>query len=273
MTSIILVIAIVFSISAREGYYRDIFRDIGTNLGAAFLEPALDSLRYDAEMMFLANDDDTAIQTKIGDLQYHHFLVNCKTGVKNFKIDVKEEPGYDFHLFAAPDTFAFKTNAPYANTTAGNEKSLLIPDTLRSTLYIGVKCATTIDTVEVYGGSDGNIYRYIKYTGKTKTLNGISYTVKASWDQTGISSPDAPRPDLGISYIQFKNCILCTVNGNGQARQVQIFNAQGRLCYYTQMPAYSSTIQWRPATPGIYIIRIQAETGSVLTRRVLIQGI
>ena len=122
--------------------------------------------------------DRDPLHTRIGDLQYHHFYITVPKGTRKVTLEVTTPEGWkdvDLYLFADSGQKAFKSSAPYKNLVLGCDKKLVIEKPNPGRLYISVQCATTVDTVETkYGDS---------YTGRTDVLNGVPYTIKATWEK------------------------------------------------------------------------------------------
>ena len=129
-------------------------------------------LYYDVErVMNKSTSDNDPLFTKIGDKQYHHFIIIFARPTNHVKITLDGEDGYDFHLFAAKDTFAFNHSADYVNSTSGSDKVLAIGEAVPAcTLFVGVKLDTTVDT------ASGSIFPV--YTGALEVLNGLAYSIK-----------------------------------------------------------------------------------------------
>ncbi len=119
-------------------------------------------------------DNDPAF-TKIGDKQYHHFKVDIPQGASNFEITLQGEFGYDLNLYANPNNHAFNSTAQYKETASGSVKSISIPNPTAGTWYIGVECATTVTAEKVSWGYE--------YYGNLDVLNGVSYSIDASWNE------------------------------------------------------------------------------------------
>ncbi len=128
------------------------------------------------EMVKGTKDNDPAF-TKIGDKQYHHFVVNVPEGVKSLRIDLKSVKGnkdYDMFLFAADGKFAFNDVAEYGNMTHGFDKYLVIDNPKAGQLYISVYCNTTVTALENERGQ--------QYIGRTDVLNGVPYKLKVDFE-------------------------------------------------------------------------------------------
>ena len=119
-------------------------------------------------------DNDPAF-TKIGDKQYHHFVVNIPKGAKNVKVKLFTTKDYiDFNLAMNKDDFAFTKTAKFKNVTLGGSKTLEVGNIEAGKWYIGVECATTVEEIPTDYGT--------AYAGKLEVLNGIPYTIQVSWE-------------------------------------------------------------------------------------------
>lgn len=128
------------------------------------------------EMIRTTGDNDPAF-TRIGDRQYHHFAVDVPKGVEEIKVELsapeKWTGKFDLWLFADGQDFAFRENARWKDIRHGTDKTLTIPAPKPGRYYISVFCATTVDAPETFYG--------VQYTGRTDVLNGVPYTLKATW--------------------------------------------------------------------------------------------
>jgi len=121
-------------------------------------------------------DNDPAY-TRIGDKQYHHFLVNIPEGAKNIKVKLtsKDYNYIDFNLAMNKDEIAFVKSATYKNVALGAEKALEFDTLPAGKWYVSVECATTVETVPTDYG--------VAYKGKLEVLNGIPYTISVTWNE------------------------------------------------------------------------------------------
>lgn len=122
------------------------------------------------------NDNNTTGQEKIGDRQYHHFVVEIPAGVERLTVTVDGDDDYDLDLFLNPGDFAFRNEPETIEATndSSADESVVIDHPAEGTWYIGVKCSTPVETTEENWG-----YRY---SGNLGVLNGVSYTLTADWD-------------------------------------------------------------------------------------------
>ena len=112
--------------------------------------------------------------TKIGDKQYHHFKIEIPEGVSKLSVVLDGEDRYHLNLYLKREDFAFRSGADYADTTDGANKTISVSELSSGTWFVGVECATTIGTINRDWGYE--------YTGNLDVLNGVSYSITASWD-------------------------------------------------------------------------------------------
>lgn len=97
-------------------------------------------------------------------------------GVRSLTMTLNGEKGYDLDLFARRGGFAFKgkPGVVYAANRSGAKERITLTAPQAGTWYIGVKCATTVASVQ---GKTSPVY-----TGNLGVLNGAGYSIKAEWD-------------------------------------------------------------------------------------------
>ncbi len=117
-------------------------------------------------------DNDPAY-TKIGDKQYHHFKVEIPANTGSLEITLAGDSGYDLNLYAHPGAFAFNSVAAHKQVVSGSDKVLTITDPAEGTWFIAVECATTVHAEKQTWGYD--------YSGGVGVLNGVAYSIEASW--------------------------------------------------------------------------------------------
>lgn len=128
-----------------------------------------------ARAMTRCTHDNDPAHTRIGDRQYHHFVVNVPKGAKAVTIDLSTIKGwdtYDLYLFASDKGFAFNGNSRYSNVARGANKKLVVTGPKPGKLYVSVYCDSTVETVDTPWGE--------QYTGMLNVLNGIPYTIKST---------------------------------------------------------------------------------------------
>ncbi|MBN1984304.1 MAG: T9SS type A sorting domain-containing protein [Chitinivibrionales bacterium] len=236
-------------------YMGGVFRYSFDGLGVARVKQMLEN--GVTVTMDKSGADDNPAFMKIGDRQYHHFIVSLP---KNYShtctITLTGTDGYDFHLFAGSDTFAFKTTARYADTSLGAQKKLVIPNA-SGTLFIGVKLATTVEEKVVTVGID----KYIEYEGALEVLNGIAYSICAQWSgSTPLTTKETftiVKPTLhqgrGTIAIAFGS-----MKAASSVDQVQIFDLKGRIFFGPTGLSDTKSFQWTAPSGGIYILRLRS---------------
>jgi len=147
---------------------------------AAFLQYAMDGNGDPAVKAALENgvtrqmnDNSTTGHEKIGDLQYHHFTVDLPAGMSWLTISLNGA-AYDLNLFVRQGDFAFagEPDVVDANNDSGSDETITIVNPSGGTWYIGVKCATTVTSVQ----GDHSVY-----SGALGVLNGVAYSITAEW--------------------------------------------------------------------------------------------
>ena len=119
-------------------------------------------------------EDGDPSHTMIGDMQYHHFVVNVPSDVKDITISLTSSADCDLQLLACTDTYAYADVAEYKSESTGANQQIVIPCPLAGLWYIAVRCLTTVTSTDVPLGQE--------YTGRTDVLNGVPYTITASWN-------------------------------------------------------------------------------------------
>jgi hypothetical protein len=133
-------------------------------------------LNQEPRRMVCKTSDRDPDHTRIGDLQYHYFVLNIPKGIHEVKIRLSPVSGYgdyDLYLCADYSEFPVLSQAQYRNVLAGCEKTLTIPDPEQDRIFVAVYCATSVDTQKTASG-----YRYV---GRTDVLNGVPYIITAEF--------------------------------------------------------------------------------------------
>lgn len=136
-----------------------------------------------------STSDNDPQHTKIGDLQNHHFALWVPEGAKNLTITLQRLGGETYedcelNLYVKKGSFAFKTEKlDAANIGDEDYKSTTFTTPEKGLYYVCVNCATTVtSTKTTYSNGKGKTGTYYKYTGHTEVLNGVPYTIKATWE-------------------------------------------------------------------------------------------
>lgn len=120
-------------------------------------------------------DNDPAF-TRIGDRQYHHFLLDvpkkCKQAVVTLK-GITGEDNFDLTLCANRKEMAFCENASSKDNSKGCNKTLVINKPKAGKWYVSVLCETTVTATT---GKHGTVY-----SGRTDVLNGVPYQLTVSY--------------------------------------------------------------------------------------------
>ncbi len=119
--------------------------------------------------------------TKIGDKQYHHFLLEIPEDVPQLSITVSSQQGYHFNIYLNKNNYAFRSNAQYSDISLASEKILTAEQVSAGQYYIGVECESTVSAISHDWG--------FEYVGNLEVLNGIEYTLQAEYMQTSANDP------------------------------------------------------------------------------------
>ncbi|CAM2010439.1 PPC domain-containing protein [Acanthopleuribacter pedis] len=118
-------------------------------------------------------------EIKVGDGQYHHYKVTVPSGQRFLRIDLGTTDPFDLHLFLHNGDFAFLGYNTREVVGSGGSKSLVIDNPPAGEWFIGVKGASYPDA------------NYIRNDGGIEVLNGIGYSLTATWS-------DAPECETQI---------------------------------------------------------------------------
>ena len=209
------------------------------------------------------NDNDPA-HTKIGDRQYHHFKVSFPNAVSNFAIKVDAQTGYHLNIYIKKDSFAFKSNALYADTTYASSKIFNVGNLAAGTYYISVECDTTVTTIVQNWG--------YAYTGNLAVLNGISYSIRLDWllsmqnNTFNNNIKIYPNPSTDIIHIEIPDI------GN-KAVNIMVINTLGKVVLSRNTKtagSYSYLLNVSDLPKGIYFVSINIGNNKYL-KKIIVQ--
>ncbi|NQV15880.1 T9SS type A sorting domain-containing protein [bacterium] len=217
----------------------------------------------ESRSMDLYTEDNLPEFTRIGDKQYHHFTISVPPEADSLRIELNAEAGFEFNLYADPNDFAFENTALYMSSAEGSEHVLSLPTETAGLWYIGVECASSVES-----------FNFL-YWGQTEVLNGVAYGITASWDTVGVVGiADFATPTSGFTlYPNFPNpfnpttTITYTLSESSETSLV-IYDINGRqikslLSDYQKPGTYK--MMWNgvddsgnPVLSGMYFARLQA---------------
>ncbi len=127
-------------------------------------------------------EDNDPAYTAIGDRQCHHFVIHLPAAVPSLTLHLQGDGAYDMELYLKKDSFAFPDSDPDYSAASGGPVQTLTTGALEPGLYyVTVRCATTVTATETVTDKTRNKGRSFVYSGKTGVLNGVPYTIGASW--------------------------------------------------------------------------------------------
>ena len=154
------------------------------DLAAAMMQYALDGQGYTevkgllqkgvARVMDKSTSDNYPAFARIGDKQTHHFAFIIPEGNSNVTISLKSDVDCDMALMIDKDTYAYEEDAHYVQDSEGSVKTMSFEKLEPGLWFLGVKCNTTVDSVDLKYGQ--------AYSGRTDVLNGVPYSVVVDWE-------------------------------------------------------------------------------------------
>lgn len=131
------------------------------------------------------HDNDALGFEKLGDLQYHHFIVNVPAQATDLEVWLENASEYPIELYARHGGFAFRGESEIVHAVTENGRHVVrIASPKPGNWFIGVKGASTVETkVDEFGH---------QYVGNLELLNGLAYSITADWS---VPKPNSP-PDL-----------------------------------------------------------------------------
>ena len=118
--------------------------------------------------------DADPLHTMIGDLQYHHFAVYVPYGSSDLKITLTSPTDCDLQLAVSFHTYAYSDVADFVSDSKGPNQEYFIHKPISGLWFISVRCLTTVIAKDTELG--------LEYSGRTDVLNGVPYTILATWD-------------------------------------------------------------------------------------------
>ena len=126
--------------------------------------------------------DNDPSYTAIGDRQCHHFVVYLPKGTESLRVELGSSAGADLELFLRHGGFAFPENEPeYSSAAPGGNQEIVTGPLEAGLWFVAVRCATTVTATEKVTDPALGLGRHFVYTGHTEVLNGVPYTITASW--------------------------------------------------------------------------------------------
>lgn len=122
-------------------------------------------------------EDNDPLYTRVGDKQYHHFVLNVPRGCKRAVVSLdgyENAKRFDLTLCAKRGYFAFHNNTLHKVVSRGCKKQLVLHQPKAGKWYVSVLCETTVTALV---GKDGT-----RYSGRTAVLNGVPYKISVKYE-------------------------------------------------------------------------------------------
>ena len=124
-----------------------------------------------------STEDCSPEYTKIGDKQYHHFIIEVPRGCKRAVISLdgyEDAKKYDLTLCAKRGEFAFHDNTLNKVVSRGCKKQLVLEKPKAGKWYVSVFCETTVTALRGKYGT--------RYSGRVGVLNGVPYKISVKYE-------------------------------------------------------------------------------------------
>ena len=124
-----------------------------------------------------STEDCVPEYTKIGDKQYHHFIIEVPRGCKRAVISLdgyEDAKKYDLTLCAKRGEFAFHDNTLRKVVSRGCKKTLVLEKPKAGKWYVSVFCETTVTALRGKYGT--------RYSGRVGVLNGVPYKISVKYE-------------------------------------------------------------------------------------------
>ena len=122
-------------------------------------------------------EDNDPLYTRVGDKQYHHFVVDVPRGCKRAVVSLdgyEDAKRFDLTLCAKRGDFAFHNNTLHKVVSRGCKKQLVLRQPKAGKWYVSVLCETTVTALT---GKNGT-----RYSGRTAVLNGVPYKISVKYE-------------------------------------------------------------------------------------------
>ena len=122
-------------------------------------------------------EDAAPAYTRIGDKQYHHFVIDVPRGCKRAVVSLdgyEEASKYDLTLCAKRGDFAFHDNTLHKSVSRGCKKTLVLEQPKAGKWYVSVFCETTVTALRGKYGT--------RYSGRVGVLNGVPYKISVKYE-------------------------------------------------------------------------------------------
>ncbi len=212
--------------------------------------------------------DDPAY-VMVGDRQYHHFAIDVHSRASNLTVTLNGNDSFDLNLYLKHEDFAFRSTADHADTSLGADKAIHLAEPAVGRWFVGVECATTVQA-HLQGDS------FYLYSGRTDVLDGVDYSITASWSPGGVADCPPVVRDRGLSAFPSPFRTVCEISVPPGAGDIEVYDMSGRQVASSRDRSLTRTrsgnrYRWQPGESvgaGVYLIRVRTGEASV-TKRVV----
>jgi len=154
------------------------------------------------------NNNNSPGYERIGDKQYHHFIVDIPSGVGSLTINLDGNNNYDLDLFVRKGGLAIKGESDVIKAESSNaDETIVITNPEAGRWYMGVKLYTEVATTSHGSKGSTGVWQdkfglyWKEYTGNLGVLNGVEYTILADWELDGSITPTPTPTPIGDEVI------------------------------------------------------------------------
>jgi len=196
---------------------------------------------------------------KIGDRQYHHFGCRLPQGATHLRVELAASDSFQLNLYLCRDSFAFRSRAQFMDTSPAGHKELFVPQPQAGTWFVGVECASSVRT---YGDS------CFLYHDSLGVLNGVAYTVTASWDSLGGVAETADKETrMANNGATVVRRVLHWQPGIDRRQSATVLmDGAGHKVMELQPGANDI----RHLAPGVYFVRVARAPGRLANMKVIV---
>ena len=217
-------------------------------------------------------DQNNPEHTKIGDRQLHHFRVVIPEGIATLQIDLDGPEEYDFRLNANYGEAASSAVAEFSSSSSGADHTLTIENPQAGDWYVAVKAENTIYTSGVSWGK--------LYYGPLEVLNGLPYTLTATWSPTADIAANSITPDRSSLEQNYPNpfntsTVIPFVLADRTTIHLSVINSRGQLVKHLaagSWPAgrHALTADFTDLPSGMYYYVLRLSPERTETRKLLL---
>ena len=136
------------------------------------------------------------LHAKIGDGQYHHFKLIIPQDSENVTIELSSAYSGNLQLALRKGGLAWRSDADFILAQKGAGKTLSLDKLTKGEWYVSVYCPDKPTSTRTSAGATDEYY--YSYSGNVEPLEGVAYTIKASWTDKSPAIPGTGTEDYPV---------------------------------------------------------------------------